>query len=289
MNDRDTDAPDDLDELAARAGDGDKEALTALVQRLQHPMYRLALRFLGHPEDARDACQEVLIRIVTHLGSFERRSKFTTWAYTVATRSLLRTKKRTIEASIQGPERFAAFLDAGMGDIDPTLEEAEYRLLCEEVRISCTYGMLLCIPRPQRAAYLLADVVGLTDVEGAEVLDCSREAFRQRVSRARRTLRYVIDNRCGLVDPANPCRCGRQIAASEQAGILRRDCLSLAEHPREEVRVWIEPVARQLDEVIAIGDLYRFDRFAAPDALWDDLQRRFPTLLAASEGTDHGR
>jgi RNA polymerase sigma factor (sigma-70 family) len=288
-SERGADARVDLDELAARAGDGDKEALTALVQRLQHPMYRLALRFLGHPEDARDACQEVLIRIVTHLGSFERRSKFTTWAYTVATRSLLRTRKRTIEASVQGPERFAAFLDAGMGDIDTTVEEAEYRLLCEEVRISCTYGMLLCIPRPQRAAYLLADVVGLTDVEGAEVLDCSRAAFRQRASRARRTLRYVIDNRCGLVDPANPCRCGRQIAASEQAGILRRDRLSLAEHPREEVRVWIEPVARQLDQVIAIGDLYRFDRFAAPDALWDDLQRRFPTLLAASEGTDHGR
>lgn len=55
------------------------------------------------------------------------------------------------------------------------------------------------------------------------------------------------------------------------------------------MRVWIESVARQLDEVIAVGDLYRFDRFAAPDAPWDDLQRRFPTLLAASEGTDHGR
>jgi hypothetical protein len=55
------------------------------------------------------------------------------------------------------------------------------------------------------------------------------------------------------------------------------------------VRVWIEPVARQHDEAIAIGDLYRFDRFAAPDARWDDLQRRFPASLAASEGTDHRR
>ena len=277
----DRDADLDVEDLARRAADGDRDALTALVRQLQHPMYRLALRFLGHPDDAQDACQEILIRIVTHLGSFEGRSKFTTWAYTVATRSLLRTKKRFVESSVQGPEQFAAFLDAGMGDVDPTIEETEYRLLCEEIRISCTYGMLLCIPRPQRAAYLLADVIGLTDVEGAEVLDCSREAFRQRVSRARRTLRYVIDNRCGLVDPANPCRCGRQIAASEAAGILRRGDLPLAEHSREEVRVWIDPLAKQLDDVVAIGDLYRFDRFAAPAALWDDLQRRFPALLAA--------
>ena len=277
----DPDAQIDVEDLARRAADGDRDALTALVRELQHPMYRLALRFLGHPDDAQDACQEILIRIVTHLGSFEGRSKFTTWAYTVATRSLLRTRKRFVESSVKGPEQFAAFLDAGMGDVDPTIEEAEYRLLCEEIRISCTYGMLLCIPRAQRAAYLLADVIGLTDVEGAEVLDCSREAFRQRVSRARRTLRYVIDNRCGLVDPANPCRCGRQIAASEAAGILRRDDLPLAEHTREEVRVWIDPLAKQLDDVVAIGDLYRFDRFAAPTALWDDLQERFPALLAA--------
>ena len=281
MTGRDEDGVLDLDELARRAADGDRESLSALVRRLQDPMYRLALRFLAHPHDAQDATQEILIRIVTHLGSFEGRSRFTTWAYTVATRSLLRTKKRPVEASVQGPEQFAAFLDAGMAELDPTHEEAEYRQLCEEVRISCTYGMLLCVPRDQRAAYLLADVIGLTDVEGGEVLDCTREAFRQRVSRARRTIRHVIDNRCGLVDPANPCRCGRQIASSIRAGILNPADLPLAEHRRDEVRVWIEPVARQLDDVVAIGDLYRFDRFTAPAALWDDLQGRFPELLDA--------
>ncbi len=126
-----------IDDLARRAADGDRDALSALVRELQHPMYRLALRFLGHPDDAQDACQEILVRIVTHLGSFEGRSKFTTWAYTVATRSLLRAKRGFVEASVQGPEQFAAFLDAGMGEIDPTMEQAEYRMLCEEVRISC--------------------------------------------------------------------------------------------------------------------------------------------------------
>jgi RNA polymerase sigma factor (sigma-70 family) len=271
----------ELDRLARRAAEGDRGALSELVREIQHPMYRLALRFLGNPDDAQDACQEILIRIVTRLGTFEGRSKFSTWTYTVAVRSLLRTRRRLYESAVQGAEQYAAALDAGMGDIDPTLEEAEYRLLSEEVRISCTYGMLLCLPRGQRAAYLLADVMGLTDGEGADILDCSREAFRQRVSRARRTLRFVIDNRCGLVDPANPCRCGRQIASGEAAGLLDRTRLPLARHPRQEVRVWIEPVAKQLDAVVAIGDLYRFDRFAAPAKVWDDLQARFPELLKA--------
>jgi RNA polymerase sigma factor (sigma-70 family) len=278
---RHDDADLSLDGLARRAAEGDRDALSALVREIQNPMYRLALRFLGHPEDAQDACQEILIRIVTRLGTFEGRSTFTTWAYTVAVRSLLRTRKRRVESSVQGAERFAAFLDAGIGDVDTTLEEAEYRLLCDEVRISCTYGMLLCLSRPQRAAYLLADVLGLVDTDGAEILGCTREAFRQRVSRARRTLRHVIDNRCGLIDPANPCRCGRQIASGEAAGILDRGRLPLARHTREQARVWIEPVAKQLDTVVAIGDLYRLDRFAAPAQLWDDLRTRFPELLAA--------
>ena len=277
---RDPDADLDFDGLARLAADGDRAALADLVRGLQHPMYRLALRFLGHPQDAEDATQEILIRIVTHLGSFEGRSKFTTWAFTVATRSLFRAKRGATETAVASAEQFAAFVDAGMGEIDATADEAEYQLLCEEVRISCTYGMLLCLPREQRAAYLLADVAGLTDVEGAQVLDCTREAFRQRVSRARRTLKHIIDNRCGLVDPANPCRCGRQISASIDAGIIRPGELPLATHRRDEIRVWIEPYARQLDEVTAIGDLYRFDRFSAPATLWRDLQARYPDLLA---------
>jgi hypothetical protein len=44
----------------------------------------------------------------------------------------------------------------------------------------------------------------------------------------------------------------------------------------------IEPVAKQLDTVVAIGDLYRFDRFTAPKELWEDLQARFPELLSAA-------
>lgn len=44
---------DGLNALAAAAIDGDRAALTELVQRVQHPLDQLALRFLGHPHDGR--------------------------------------------------------------------------------------------------------------------------------------------------------------------------------------------------------------------------------------------
>ena len=129
-----------LEELARRAAAGDSQALSRLVEEVQHPVYRLALRFLGDPEDAKDASQEILIRLITHLGSFEGRSQFMTWAYSVAVRQLMRTRKRQLESSVKGAEMFAAHLDSGLADRDFTAEEAEYRLLSAEVRIGCTYG-----------------------------------------------------------------------------------------------------------------------------------------------------
>jgi DNA-directed RNA polymerase specialized sigma24 family protein len=38
-----------LEELAERAAAGDSAALSRLVEEVQHPIYRLALRFVGHP------------------------------------------------------------------------------------------------------------------------------------------------------------------------------------------------------------------------------------------------
>ena len=280
-----------LHDLAFAAIDGDRGALGELVRRVQHPLYQLSLQFLGHPQDAQDATQEVLVRLVTHLASFEGRADFLTWAYTVATRQLLRTRKRQVESSVRGAEPFGELLDRGLAARDFTADEVEYRQLCEEVRISCTYGMLLCLSRPLRAAYLLGDVLGMSDTVGAQILETTPAAFRQRLARARSTVRRVIDNRCGLVRPENPCRCGRQIESSLSLGILRRGEPVLTGLPRRsgdaEARRRLDAIADQIDVAVAIGELYRADRFAAPTEVWEQLQRACPDLLDGSGPARH--
>jgi RNA polymerase sigma factor (sigma-70 family) len=273
-----------LEELAERAAAGDSAALSRLVEEVQHPVYRLALRFLGHPEDAKDATQEILIRLITRLGSFEGRSQFMTWTYTVAVRQLMRTRKRQVESSVQGAEAFAAFLDQGMSERDYTAEEAEYRLLCAEVRISCTYGMLLCLSRPLRASYILGDAMGMPDTVAAEICGITPAAQRQRLARARRTMRTIIAERCGLVNAANPCRCGRQIQSSLAAGILDPDDPQFATHPRTDsgpIEIGtIERAAEQLDLALAMSEVYRSDpSFAAPGEVWQRVRAACPDLL----------
>lgn len=270
-----------LEELAGRAASGDSAALSRLVEEVQHPVYKLALRFLGHPEDAKDASQEILVRLVTSLSSFEGRSQFMTWAYTIAVRQLMRTRKRQVESSVKDAQTFAAFLDQGMSDRDYTAEEAEYRLLCAEVRLSCTYGMLLCLSRPLRASYILGDAMGMPDTLAAEVCGISRAAQRQRLARARQTMRHIIANRCGLIDASNPCRCGRQIQASMAFGILDPDDLGFVEHAEGSIDIdTIDRAADQLDTALAMSEVYRSDpEFLAPREVWERLSEACPDLL----------
>jgi DNA-directed RNA polymerase specialized sigma24 family protein len=164
-----------------------------------------------------------MVRIVTGLSSFEGLSRFTTWAHTVAVRQLMRTRRRPTERSVAGPERFGAFIDAHASD--PALEPeavATYDELCADVRLSCTYGMLLCLNREQRIAYLVGDLLECTDVEGAAICGIRPEAFRQRLARARRTMRDLMAGRCGLMRASNPCRCRRLVRASIDVRIVHR-------------------------------------------------------------------
>ena len=277
-----------LEQLASQANAGDRAALESLIDRMQHRTYRLALRFLGSPADAEDATQEILIRLMTRLSTFEGRAKFTTWSYTISVRMLMETKRRRAEESVGTADDFANWLDTNIADHDfaesDPVSTAEHRELCDEVRISCTHGMLLCLSRTLRMAYLLGDVLGLTDVEGADICGCSPAAFRQRLARARATMRRIIDNRCGLVDVSNPCSCSRQIQSSLDAGIMNRTARPWRDHPRatsaDDIgRERFERAADQIEQAVAIGELYRRDRFAAPHDLWASVKSATPDLI----------
>jgi hypothetical protein len=58
--------------------------------------------------------------------------------------------------------------------------------------------------------YILGEIFGVTDVVGAELLEISRDNFRQKLSRARRDLHSFMQDRCGLVNAANPVAARRR-------------------------------------------------------------------------------
>jgi len=97
---------------------------------------------------------------------------------------------------------------------DPRNMSADANLLVTEAMIACTTGMLLCLDSEQRLTYILGQIFGVTDVVAAEVLEVTCENFRQRLARARRDLRNFMNDKCGLVNRANPADAPRRRAAS---------------------------------------------------------------------------
>jgi RNA polymerase sigma-70 factor, ECF subfamily len=67
--------------LVTRAKAGDRKALAALCERHAPRVEKLALHLLRDPEDARDAAQDSLAKLVVRVRQFRGESQFSTWLH----------------------------------------------------------------------------------------------------------------------------------------------------------------------------------------------------------------
>jgi RNA polymerase sigma factor (sigma-70 family) len=267
-------ASESLEELAREARDGNRDSLERLVVAIQDRIYALAVRMLWSPEDAKDATQEILLRIVTHLGTFRGDSSFSTWVYRVAANHLLTVRKSRLEEQRYTFERFGAELDEGLSDEPPPFDAADRALLMEELKIGCTLGMLQCLDRPHRLAYILGEILEMDGEEAARVLGIRPAAFRKRLSRAREAVVAFTRAKCGLLNPDRPCRCRRRLPAALRSGRVvpgRTAFASDAERAQRFPVVLAE--IRRLEEVRRAAALFRSHPSpAAPDDTVDFLR-----------------
>ncbi len=256
---------DALRAWATAAQGGDRTAARLLLEAIQDPVYRLALRMLGHPADAEDAAQEILVVVLTHLGSFRGESALRTWVFRIAANHLLRARRGRRETL--GFELLGERLDGSLGD-PPELPEPELEAMALEIRLRCTEAMLLCLDRPLRIAIILGEIFALSGEEAAHVLEVDAATWRKRLSRARKLLLAFMRHRCGVFDPANPCRCRGQVGAALADGRLRPDELLLARHAvRGEPRV-LQRAAREVGALLRVAEVIRgHPDYAAPERM----------------------
>jgi RNA polymerase sigma factor (sigma-70 family) len=244
-----------LPEQIERANCGDRAALEEVVRSIQDKVYGLALRMLWHPEDALDATQEILTRVVTHLSEFRGESAFLTWVYRVACNALLSFRRSKLEFQGLTFERFGADLEEGLEDPAPPPDDA---ILLEEVKIGCTLALLSCLDRHHRLAYVLGEVLELDGPEAAAALEISPEAYRKRLSRARAQVLEFTREHCGLVNPERRCRCRKRVPRAIALGRLDPEHPLFA-HDAERARAFPAVLAeiRKLEETRRAAALYR--------------------------------
>jgi RNA polymerase sigma factor (sigma-70 family) len=216
------------------AVNGDKLALEQVVKHIQDYIYNLAIRMLWHPEDAKDATQEVSIKIITNLGTFQFNSSFTTWVYRVATNNLINYKQKFSKHKATFGE-FETQLAEGISDtLEYTSNEIERKLLVSEAKISCSNAMLQCLSADSRMVYILGEILEFNSVEASEILNISADNFRQKLSRARKSLHNFIHNNCGLVNPDNKCRCYKKVDDAIAKGRLMPNNLLFVSKDKQE-------------------------------------------------------
>lgn len=208
-----------------------------------------------HPEDAKDATQEVLIKLFTRLSAFDGRSSLRTWLYRIVVNHLLNMKRSRAESRGITFEEYGHALDSTPDAELPDTQAvpADIQLLIAEARIGCTTGMLLCLDREQRLIFILGGIFGVSDVVGAELLELSRDNFRQKLSRARRDLQNFMQDKCGLVNTANPCRCVKKTRGFITAGHIDPSNLRFAQERVIRVR---DVAARVSDEITGLDAAY---------------------------------
>jgi len=254
-------------DLVAAAQKGDRAALEALVKKHQAWIFNIAWRMVGSPHDAEDVTQEILIKMITKLSTFQGKGGFRTWLYRIVANHVINMKRRGTEyffASFERHDKVRKELD---GDIpDPQSVPADLKLLIEETKIGCMSGMLLCLDRTQRLVFTLGGVLGVDSVLGAEIMEVSPANFRQQLSRARKQLSNYMNDKCGLMNKENPCTCARKIKALIDAGYIDPQNLQFHKHLVEKVRSLVAVHADRIDEVLDLRaqDLFQDHPFLKP-------------------------
>jgi RNA polymerase sigma factor (sigma-70 family) len=214
-------------ELVEKTLRGNRTALEELITRHQAWIYNVALRMVMLPQDAEDVTQEVLIKMISRLSSFKFESAFRTWLYRIVANHVIDMERRRPEQMVNSFEEYWKGIEATPdADLpDPKDIPADMNLIVEETRISCVAGMLLCLDRERRLAFVLGSLFGVSAAIGSEIIGISEVNYRQRLSRARRSIANFMNDRCGLVKKDNPCHCANKTKAMIDSGFLDPDNL----------------------------------------------------------------
>lgn len=173
--------PDATDAALLRAARlGDEEAFRQIVDRYGRQMFRYAVRLVGGSEsDAAEVVQEAFISAWRSLDGFRGDSSLRTWLFRLVHRRAADLQRRRKPTPVDD--------DALVGMVAPALDNAMQHVLDEEL-LAALQAALNELPWPQRSAWLLREVEGLSYEEIGEALGLPVSSVRGLLARGRKTL-----------------------------------------------------------------------------------------------------
>jgi len=179
------------DEILEGCRGGDEEAFRVLFESYKGRVYSIALAFFNGDEAvAKDVMQQVFMKLMTHIGQFERRSEFSTWLYRLVTNACLDQKRAR--------RRFLFFGNVREIDVVDRRASVEARIVAHEMEAEVR-GAIAALKPKLRMAVLLKYFDDLSYEEIALALGCSKGTVASRLNRGHQILARKLSHLRGVI------------------------------------------------------------------------------------------
>ncbi len=164
--------------LARRASKGDRRAIATIFERYQHELYGFCLGLLGEPQDAQDALQNTMVKVLRALPGEEREISLRPWLYRIAHNEAIELRR-----SSHPTQALDGYL---VDEQSSVIEQAEQR-----EQLEWLLKDLAELPERQRTVLVMRELSGLDFAEIGAALDTSGAVVRQSLYEARRNLEQM--------------------------------------------------------------------------------------------------
>ncbi|UCD50317.1 MAG: RNA polymerase sigma factor [Phycisphaerales bacterium] len=253
---------------------GNRGSLEHLIARHQAWIYNIAFRMVLVAEDAEDITQEILIKMITKLPTYDpARASFRTWLHRIVANHVVNMRKRGYEGAITRLDRYYSFVETIPDRQIASTPEND--LVIQDVMIGCVLGALLCLDRQQRLVFILGVVFNVSSQQGGEIVGISGANFRKILSRARAKLFNFMNGRCGMVNENAPCKCRNKVSEFIKQGWHTIDNMNFYRENVLEVDKLISQRIARFDDTIYrdFTKLYRDHPFYESPDLTEWLNR----------------
>ena len=179
--------------LIEQACAGDRAAFEQIMICSERRVVRMAWRILGDEADARDAAQEVFMRLYKHLHRFKQEQDFDAWLYRITINVCRDTwRKRRKPGGSAGWTSLETAREQGSLETLASSDDAEAATLLTQKR-EMIRRALETLPEKERVAIVLRDLEGFTTEEVARLLGTRPATVRSQISTARQKIKLYCD------------------------------------------------------------------------------------------------
>jgi RNA polymerase sigma-70 factor (ECF subfamily) len=182
---------------------GDRGALGELLNAYSRQVYHVCLRMVSNSSDAADLTQDVLLKAIQHVDSFEGKSKFSTWLFRIAMNlSISHLRKRKVRRAVSLESSTNDDGHAGAPDqafslkamIAEEREPGPHQSVETNEQIERVLAAVDCLDENLRSVILLRDLQDMDYQQMAEVLGVPVGTVKSRLFRARLALRQAVSD-----------------------------------------------------------------------------------------------